>query len=176
MHIPSTCLSFSLSTLTSRRSMITLICSLIVRPALLPPPADRILMNTLRRLHLDHAERRTYLEEASKLGAKIVEQLRKARQVEQDGDDTMCSPEAKPTEMASCSKCTRACSCIKCERAVLVARRLVIDKGKLCKCGNALAVCRQAPIAWVCFQCGASLGRVSAGFPRCEHVLCFSCI
>ena len=114
--------------------------------------------------------------QASKLGAKIVEQLRKARQVEQDGDDTMCSPEAKPTEMASCSKCARACSCIECERAVLVARRLVIDKGKLCKCGDALAVCRQAPIAWVCLQCGASLGRVSAGFPRCEHVLCFSCI
>ena len=33
--------------------------------ALLPPGPDRLLMNALRRLRLDRAERRTYLEEAA---------------------------------------------------------------------------------------------------------------
>ena len=45
----------------------------VAGPALLPPTADRLLMNTLRRLKLDHAERRTYLDEASKLAATTTD-------------------------------------------------------------------------------------------------------
>ncbi|MEP1472692.1 MAG: hypothetical protein ABJK20_12305 [Halieaceae bacterium] len=41
----------------------------VAGPALLPPGADRLLMNTLRRLRLDHAERNTYLDEARRLAA-----------------------------------------------------------------------------------------------------------
>ena len=51
----------------------------VAGPALLPPPADRLLMNTLRRLHLDHAERRTYLDEAGKLGAMKPDQWAQLR-------------------------------------------------------------------------------------------------
>ena len=38
-------------------------------PALFPPRADRLLMNALRRLHLDKAERNTYIDEAKRLAA-----------------------------------------------------------------------------------------------------------
>ena len=56
----------------------------VAGPALLPPKADRLLMNTLRRLKLDHAERRTYLGEASALAAMTPHQWAKLR-VQLDG-------------------------------------------------------------------------------------------
>ena len=51
----------------------------VAGPALLPPLADRLLMNTLRRLKLDHAERRTYLDEANALAAMTPDQWAKLR-------------------------------------------------------------------------------------------------
>lgn len=51
----------------------------VAGPALLPPTADRLVMNTLRRLKLDHAERRTYLDEASALAAMTPDQWAKLR-------------------------------------------------------------------------------------------------
>lgn len=52
----------------------------VAGPALLPPVADRVLMNTLRRLRLNWAERNTYLEEARLLRTIEPEQWSQLRQ------------------------------------------------------------------------------------------------
>lgn len=52
----------------------------VLGPALLPPAADRLLMNTLRRLGLDKTERRTYLDEGRGFRNTPLSQWRELRE------------------------------------------------------------------------------------------------
>ena len=77
-----------------------------------------------------------------------------------------------------CSSCANSgCSCDKCNRALDIARNIVFGSSpKRCTCGGKLAVCRSAPVPWVCTKCHKPLGRVAAGCPSCQTLICLSCI